>query len=98
MNRHDIHTWKEGVKRLGEALGLHLLVPLGEQGVSMLVIPQWVLRFIMSDRIPILHLHPRPKPLMHVRKSGFGLSDLIRPYKVIINLPACKLFYWQELI
>ena len=34
----------------------------------------------------------------HVGKSGFGLSDLIRPYKVVINLPACKLFYQQELI
>ena len=32
-----------------------------------------------------------------VRKSGFGLSNLIRPYKVIINVPACKLFYRQEL-
>ena len=31
-----------------------------------------------------------------VRKSGFGLSDLIRPYKVIIHLPACKLFFQQE--
>ena len=30
-------------------------------------------------------------PPPHVGKSGFGLSDLIRPYKVIINLQACKL-------
>ena len=30
-------------------------------------------------------------PPPHVGKSGFGLSDLIRPYKVIINLPACYL-------
>ena len=36
-------------------------------------------------------------PSPHVRKSGFGLSDLIRPYKVIIKLLACKLFYWQEI-
>ena len=34
---------------------------------------------------------------VYVRKFGFGLSDLIRPYKVIINLLACKLFYRREL-
>ena len=33
-----------------------------------------------------------------VGNSRFGLSDLIRPYKVIVNLLACKLFYWKKLI
>ena len=45
------------------------------------------------------HAHGRLMQLHeYVGKSGIGLSDLIRPYKVIIFLPACKLFFRQELI
>ena len=46
----------------------------------------------------VCYLSDSPPSSCDVGKSGFGLSDLISPYRVIINLLACKLFYWQELI
>src|ERR1700683_573255 len=69
MDGNDIHTGKEGVKWLREALHLYFLVMLGEHEVMVSVIPWWVLWFIVSDRISILHLCPRPETFMQANKD-----------------------------
>jgi hypothetical protein len=69
VDRHNIHTWKEGVEWLGETFSFHFLVALGYHEIMMPVIPWRVLGFIVSDRVSVLRFGPRPKTFAQANEN-----------------------------
>src|SRR5882762_6605933 len=78
MNRDDVHSRKESAKWWRETLSFRFFLALGQHELAVPVISWWVLRFIMSDRVSILRLRPRPK--------SFGQADDDRLHKRLVGV------------